>query len=493
MRFLLLFVLVFYLFDESHASSWGFSAEELEVYDAVNDFHKIPKFKENFKDFYEFLELTHDCKTSEIRRHFRKLSLVYHPDKSDSENAEEEFRLLTAATEILKNKEQRELYDNVLADGLPRAYLYVPTKLRKVSLLEASLIITLAVTIIHYIGIWAGSWSKRTFTYDEHWEGRIRKSLMKRKMTEEECDEQIQKLRDGIAPKPTYMDLLPIAIPLCIFSACRAIPLLIKEIKMKNEEIRMQQEEKSRMEKEFEEEIRKQKEKREKQKKRRKEMNKKKYEEKQQLEQNSAASPPKPPVEYASRPSENGQSELSIEEIEAMYDSNSSNDDEYYNSRRRGGKKKNTPKPWTDDDQTQLVKLMAKYPGGTLDRWAVISKVMDQPVAIITTKAKLAKQVIGKQPNSNGSQDSSVRQRKKQVSNFIEEVADNTKASSEDWSQKQQKIFEQALVSYPKSEVDRWVKIAECVPDKSTEECINRYKFLSQQVLQKRRTANKTK
>ena len=59
MRFLLLFVLVFYLFDESHASSWGFSAEELEVYDAVNDFHKIPKFKENFKDFYEFLELTH--------------------------------------------------------------------------------------------------------------------------------------------------------------------------------------------------------------------------------------------------------------------------------------------------------------------------------------------------------------------------------------------------------------------------------------------------
>ena len=100
-------------------------------------------------------------------------------------------------------------------------------------------------------------------------------------------------------------------------------------------------------------------------------------------------------MEYASRPSENGQSELSIEEIEAMYDSNSSNDDEYYNSRRRGGKKKNTPKPWTDDDQTQLVKLMAKYPGGTLDRWAVISKVMDQPVAIITTKAKLAKQVIG--------------------------------------------------------------------------------------------------
>ena len=77
-----------------------------------------------------------------------------------------------------------------------------------------------------------------------------------------------------------------------------------------------------------------------------------------------------------------------------MYDSDSSNNDEYYNSRRRG-KKKNCPKPWTEEDQTQLVKLMAKYPGGTLDRWAVISKVMDRPVAMITTKAKLAKQVIG--------------------------------------------------------------------------------------------------
>ena len=112
----------------------------------------------------------------------------------------------------------------------------------------------------------------------------------------------------------------------------------------------------------------------------------------QQLEENSKASSPKPPADYA--PNSGDQSALSIEEIEAMYDSDSSNDDEYYNSGRRG-KKKNSPKPWTDEDQTQLVKLMAKYPGGTLDRWAVISKVMDRPVAMITTKAKLAKQVIG--------------------------------------------------------------------------------------------------
>jgi len=485
MKFVLLLFLIFSLSPQTHASSWGLSPEELEVYDTVNDF---PNSFEH-KDFYEFMGLTSDCKTSEVRKKYRALSLTLHPDKNDNENAEEQFRLLVAITDILKNKEKREIYDNVLVNGLPRSYLYVPTKLRKVSLLEVFLFLSLFGTIIHFICLWAGFLDKRN-NFDER-EGKYRKSLKKRNLSEEEIEKQIQFLCNLEAPKPTFKNLLPIAIPLGIFNMCRAIPHIIKQNKMRNEYIKKKQEEKSRMEKELEEEQKKLKEKREEQKRRRKEMNKKKYEEKKQLEENSKSSPPKPPANYAPAPHSDDQSALSIEEIEAMYDSDSSNDDEYYNSRRRG-KKKNSPKPWTEEDQTQLVKLMAKYPGGTLDRWAVISKVMDRPVAMITTKAKLAKQVIGKPTNSNGGQDGAVRQRKKQVSNFIEEVANTTNASDE-WSQKQQKILEGALVSYPKTETDRWVKIAECVPDKSVEDCIARCKFLSQQVLKKRKTANKTK
>ena len=45
--------------------------------------------------------------------------------------------------------------------------------------------------------------------------------------------------------------------------------------------------------------------------------------------------------------------------------------------------------------------------------------------------------------------------------------------ASDEWSQKQQKILEGALVSYPKTETDRWVKIAECVPDKSVVSSLN--------------------
>ena len=37
----------------------------------------------------------------------------------------------------------------------------------------------------------------------------------------------------------------------------------------------------------------------------------------------------------------------------------------------------------------------------------------------------------------------------------------------EEWDQKQQKILEQALVSFPRTVEERWVKIAECLPGKS--------------------------
>jgi len=58
----------------------------------------------------------------------------------------------------------------------------------------------------------------------------------------------------------------------------------------------------------------------------------------------------------------------------------------------------------------------------------------------------------------------------------------------EEWDQKQQKILEQALVSFPRTVEERWVKIAECLPGKSKEDCMKRYKYLSSKVLQARKT-----
>ncbi|XP_068942388.1 dnaJ homolog subfamily C member 1 isoform X2 [Petaurus breviceps papuanus] len=54
------------------------------------------------------------------------------------------------------------------------------------------------------------------------------------------------------------------------------------------------------------------------------------------------------------------------------------------------------------------------------------------------------------------------------------------------WTQNQQKLLELALQQYPKGTSDRWDKIAKCVPDKSKEECVARYKLLVELVQKKK-------
>lgn len=62
------------------------------------------------------------------------------------------------------------------------------------------------------------------------------------------------------------------------------------------------------------------------------------------------------------------------------------------------------------------------------------------------------------------------------------------------WSQAQQQMLELAIVKYPKTVLtDRWVKIANCIPGKTKEECLARYKHLVEIVkAQRARTANST-
>ncbi|XP_012499597.1 PREDICTED: dnaJ homolog subfamily C member 1-like [Propithecus coquereli] len=62
----------------------------------------------------------------------------------------------------------------------------------------------------------------------------------------------------------------------------------------------------------------------------------------------------------------------------------------------------------------------------------------------------------------------------------------STRAAEGPWTQGQQKLLELALQQYPKGSSDRWDKIARCVPSKSKEDCIARYKLLVELVQKKK-------
>lgn len=64
------------------------------------------------RDLYEVLGLAKNTSKDEIRRAYRRLAMKYHPDRNpDSEEAEEKFKEVKEAYEILYDDEKREAYD----------------------------------------------------------------------------------------------------------------------------------------------------------------------------------------------------------------------------------------------------------------------------------------------------------------------------------------------------------------------------------------------
>ena len=54
-----------------------------------------------------------EASDSEIKKAYRKLSVTYHPDKNKGDKAaEDKFREITEAYEILGDKEKRVIYDS---------------------------------------------------------------------------------------------------------------------------------------------------------------------------------------------------------------------------------------------------------------------------------------------------------------------------------------------------------------------------------------------
>ncbi len=65
----------------------------------------------NKKDYYEVLGVSKDASDAEIKSAFRKLAKQYHPDISKEENAEEKFKEIQEAYEVLGDENKRKQYD----------------------------------------------------------------------------------------------------------------------------------------------------------------------------------------------------------------------------------------------------------------------------------------------------------------------------------------------------------------------------------------------
>lgn len=68
----------------------------------------------DFKDYYKVLGVERTATPEEIRKAYRKLALKYHPDKNPNDrSAEEKFKEVNEANEVLGDPEKRKKYDEL--------------------------------------------------------------------------------------------------------------------------------------------------------------------------------------------------------------------------------------------------------------------------------------------------------------------------------------------------------------------------------------------
>lgn len=69
------------------------------------------------KDFYKVLGVSADSNEDEIKKAYRKMALKFHPDKNSDADAEDKFKEIAEAYEILADPKKKSIYDQYGEEG----------------------------------------------------------------------------------------------------------------------------------------------------------------------------------------------------------------------------------------------------------------------------------------------------------------------------------------------------------------------------------------
>ncbi len=69
-----------------------------------------------YKDYYKILGVERSATADQIKRAYRKLAREFHPDRNKAKNAEEKFKEINEANEVLSDVKKRQAYDQLGAN-----------------------------------------------------------------------------------------------------------------------------------------------------------------------------------------------------------------------------------------------------------------------------------------------------------------------------------------------------------------------------------------
>lgn len=69
------------------------------------------------KDYYKVLGIARGASEDEIKKAYRKQALRYHPDKNKSPGAEDKFKEIAEAYDVLSDAKKKDIYDRFGEEG----------------------------------------------------------------------------------------------------------------------------------------------------------------------------------------------------------------------------------------------------------------------------------------------------------------------------------------------------------------------------------------